>query len=92
MKVQDQICAEIQKIMRDYREQETSRYGVSSPGGLEHMGDVWRLFHRWDEMIGDLTPAIHYHVAKYVDDKLTDECAECGRDLRDSVHRREAQP
>jgi hypothetical protein len=33
------------------------------------------------------TPVPHWHVAKYVDEKLTDECNACGRDLRDSIHR-----
>lgn len=29
----------------------------------------------------------HCHVAKYVDDKLTDECKECGLDIRNEIHR-----
>jgi len=41
------ICAEIQEIMQDYREQE-SEGRISTPGGLEHMGDVWRLLRKWD--------------------------------------------
>jgi hypothetical protein len=28
----------------------------------------------------------HYHVAKYVDEKLTDECGSCGFDLRNEIH------
>lgn len=35
------------------------------------------------------TPVSHFHVAKYAEGKLVDECAECGLDLRDSIHRRE---
>ena len=30
----------------------------------------------------------HYHVAHYIDGQLTEECDKCGRDLRDSIHRR----
>lgn len=44
----DKICAEIQNIMRIYREQDASSYGVDTPGGLEHMGDVWKLLGEWD--------------------------------------------
>jgi len=42
------VCDEIQRIAQTYREQEASRDGVSTPGGLEHMGDVWKLLLRWD--------------------------------------------
>lgn len=28
----------------------------------------------------------HHHVAKYEDGKLTDQCAQCGLDLRNPVH------
>ena len=45
---QQRICEEIQEIMQTYREQEKSAYGVDTPGGLEHMGDVWRLLGKWD--------------------------------------------
>lgn len=41
------VCTEIQQIMRVYREQEAAG-NVDTPGGLEHMGDVWRLLRRWD--------------------------------------------
>ncbi len=43
-----EVCEEIQDIMRVYREQEATSYGVDTPGGLEHMGDVWRLLGKWD--------------------------------------------
>lgn len=50
----DRICAEIQEIMKTYREQEATMRGVDTPGGLEHMGDVWRLLGRWDrELLED---------------------------------------
>jgi hypothetical protein len=41
------IGAEIQEIMATYRQQEAEG-GVDTPGGLEHMGDVWRLLRTWD--------------------------------------------
>ncbi len=44
---------EIARIMIVYREQEASRNGVGTPGGLEHMGDVWKLLARWDRLIAD---------------------------------------
>ena len=50
MSEKDKICAEIQRIMATYREQEARGY-VDTPGGLEHMGDVWRLFRFWDEQL-----------------------------------------
>lgn len=46
----DKVCAEIQEIMVDYREQDARGY-VDTPGGLEHMGDVWRLLRKWDKML-----------------------------------------
>ena len=49
--IKDEICAEIQDIMEVYREQEKTEYGVDTPGGLEHMGDVWKLLNRWDRML-----------------------------------------
>lgn len=51
MNAKDKVCAEIQKIMATYREQEASRDGVGTPGGLEHMGDVWRLLRKWDTLL-----------------------------------------
>ena len=45
------VCEEIQKIMAVYREQDASPEGLGTPGGLEHMGDVWRLLNRWDGML-----------------------------------------
>lgn len=46
-----QVCEEIKAIMETYREQMASDRGVDTPGGLEHMGDVWELFWRWDRML-----------------------------------------
>lgn len=31
----------------------------------------------------------HYHEALYQDEKLTDECARCGKNIRDEVHVKE---
>ena len=53
MSNKDKICAEIQYIMQVYREQEATPYGVDTPGGLEHMGDVWSLLARWDKELRD---------------------------------------
>jgi hypothetical protein len=42
------VCNEILEIMQTYTEQEKSGY-VDTPGGLEHMGDVWTLFRKWEK-------------------------------------------
>ena len=44
------ICAEILDIMECYHEQEKAG-GVDTPGGLEHMGDVWELFKKWENWL-----------------------------------------
>lgn len=41
------ITDEVVAIMATYHEQEKSAYGVDTPGGLEHMGDVWALLDKW---------------------------------------------
>lgn len=51
-----QVCAEILSIMDTYHEQKKSKYGVGTPGGLEHMGDVWSLFMRWEEKLKKVQP------------------------------------
>lgn len=49
------VCQEVVRIMRMYDEQNRRGY-VDSPGGLEHMGDVWRLLGRWrDALLADNT-------------------------------------
>jgi hypothetical protein len=48
---QNKVCDEILEIMETYREQEASTYGVGTPGGLEHMGDVWRLLRKWEQLL-----------------------------------------
>lgn len=52
----DAVCDEIRKIMATYREQQASARGVGTPGGLEHMGDVWRLLRKWDGMLSGAKP------------------------------------
>lgn len=49
------VADEILAIMATYREQE-QRGDIDTPGGLEHMGDVWRLFKKWEGVLrsGDL--------------------------------------
>ena len=42
------VCGEIMRIMQTYHEQEATDRGIGTPGGLEHMGDVWKLFHKWE--------------------------------------------
>ena len=44
------VCAEIKEIMKTYREQEAEGH-VDTPGGLEHMGDVWKLLSEWDAVL-----------------------------------------
>lgn len=46
-KVKDKVCAEILEIMATYRKQESEGH-IDTPGGLEHMGDVWSLLRRWE--------------------------------------------
>lgn len=46
----EDVCSEIQEIMNTYREQE-AKGNVDTPGGLEHMGDVWRLLSDWDDKL-----------------------------------------
>jgi hypothetical protein len=49
--MKDKVCSEIMEIMATYHEQEKTAYGVDTPGGLEHMGDVWALFSKWERML-----------------------------------------
>ena len=44
------VCDEILDIMKDYHEQEDAG-NIGTPGGLEHMGDVWRLLRTWEKML-----------------------------------------
>ncbi len=46
----DRVCAEIVSIMATYHEQEEAGY-IDTPGGLEHMGDVWSLLGKWERAL-----------------------------------------
>ena len=48
----DTVFKEIQEIMVTYREQEAAG-SIDTPGGLEHMGDVWRLLRKWDKLLSE---------------------------------------
>lgn len=54
--VEREVCEEIKRIMQTYREQEAERGYVDTPGGLEHMGDVWRLLSEWDDKLRAAPP------------------------------------
>lgn len=45
--IQNRVCQEILDIMKTYHEQEAAGR-LDTPGGLEHMGDVWSLFEQWE--------------------------------------------
>ena len=47
----DKIADEIIEIMATYDEQEAEQGYVDTPGGLEHMGDVWRLLLGWRDRL-----------------------------------------
>jgi hypothetical protein len=47
---ESEVCDEIISIMEEYDRQESAS-GVDTPGGLEHMGDVWRLLRRWSNVL-----------------------------------------
>lgn len=50
------IAKELQEIMTVYHEQCASKSGLGTPGGLEHMGDVWSKFLEWEELLRVTTP------------------------------------
>lgn len=54
----EEVCNHILRIMKTYHEQEEQPEGVGTPGGLEHMGDVWRLLSKWEQTLA-LTEAHH---------------------------------
>lgn len=47
------IGEELVSIMETYDQQMAERGYVDTPGGLEHMGDVWRLLARWRNLLLD---------------------------------------
>lgn len=46
----NKVCEEILGIMATYHEQSAAG-DVGTPGGLEHMGDVWKLLSRWERAL-----------------------------------------
>lgn len=53
---QASVCRDIQIIMATYREQMASDRGLGTPGGLEHMGDVWQQLAEWDALLSGAKP------------------------------------
>jgi len=45
------ICEEILDIMETYDRQMERRGWVDTPGGLEHMGDVWSMLNGWRDAL-----------------------------------------
>lgn len=54
MTPEEQIIAEIRGIIDAYNS------GAETPGGLEHMGDVQKLFTRWERLLCPNAPSIYY--------------------------------
>ena len=52
---QASVCRDIQIIMKTYRDQEASG-NIDTPGGLEHMGDVWQQLAEWDALLSGAKP------------------------------------
>ena len=53
----DPIRAELLDIVQKYAAQSMSSDGGGTPGGLEHMGDVWKLLTRWGTALARTPPA-----------------------------------
>ena len=51
LQAMQKVCKEILSIMDTYHDQEKSRDGVGTPGGLEHMGDVWNKLMKWEDLL-----------------------------------------
>jgi hypothetical protein len=47
---QDIVCGEILEIMKTYHEQDEAGF-VDTPGGLEHMDDVWSKLAKWERLL-----------------------------------------
>lgn len=59
--LREAICNEIIDIMRVYDKQTAKNGYPDTPGGLEHMGDVWAMLGRWRDtlartILGDVKP------------------------------------
>ena len=45
------IASDILAIMQTFDEQMENDGDIDTPGGLEHMGDVWKLMREWRERL-----------------------------------------
>lgn len=45
------VCLDILRITQTYHEQMAERGYIGTPGGLEHMGDVWSMLLRWEKQL-----------------------------------------
>ena len=61
------ICDEILRIMQVYDEQE-AKGNVDTPGGLEHMGDVWKLLDGWRNELQAAKPSVDQATEMPMDD------------------------
>ena len=50
------VCSDIVAIMDEYARQEAENGYVDTPGGLEHMGDVWKRLENWAHKLRSLGP------------------------------------
>ncbi len=78
------VCKEILEIMEEYHRQSESKNGVDTPGGLEHMGDVWKLFLKWEESLkSNETESCRHEETVVADDghEVWRECKKCGLDF-----------
>lgn len=48
-KTEERICNEILDIMEAFDTQLEENGEIGTPGGLEHMGDVWNLLRGWQQ-------------------------------------------
>ncbi len=51
LKAMQYVCEDILDIVRTYHEQKKTSFGVDTPGGLEHMDDVWEKFLEWESVL-----------------------------------------
>ena len=51
MKARTKVCNEILEIAATYHEQMEKSGHIDTPGGIEHLGDVWRLILKWEDIL-----------------------------------------
>jgi hypothetical protein len=51
VEAENKVCTEITEIMEEYDRQDKEHGYVDTPGGLENMGDVWRLLRSWQRVL-----------------------------------------